>query len=77
MADSNKERGEGLLRVIGTGVLGLSVVNMVVGAGIFALPGRVAEGLGSAAIIAYLICSVTVALVFLCIAVPRKPLINR
>ena len=68
MADSNKERGEGLLRVIGTGVLGLSVVNMVVGAGIFALPGRVAAGLGSASIIAYLICSVTIGLVFLCFA---------
>ena len=68
MADSNKERGEGLLRVIGTGVLGLSVVNMVVGAGIFALPGLVAAELGSASIIAYLICSVTVALVFLCFA---------
>jgi amino acid transporter len=41
---------------------------MVVGAGIFALPGLVAVELGSAAIVAYLICSVTVALVFLCFA---------
>ena len=41
---------------------------MVVGAGIFALPGLVAAELGSAAILAYLICSVTVALVFLCFA---------
>jgi amino acid transporter len=41
---------------------------MVVGAGIFALPGLVAVKLGSAAIVAYLICSVTVALVFLCFA---------
>ncbi len=64
--DSVKD--EGLIRVIGTGALGLSVVNMVVGAGIFVLPGLVAEGLGSAAIVAYLICSVTVALVFLCFA---------
>ena len=59
---------EGLVRVIGTGALGLSVVNMVVGAGIFALPGLVAAELGSAAILAYLVCSVTVALVFLCFA---------
>lgn len=54
--------------MIGTGALGLSVVNMVVGAGIFALPGLVAAELGSAAILAYLICSITVALVFLCFA---------
>ncbi|MHC4093203.1 MAG: amino acid permease, partial [Planctomycetota bacterium] len=68
MADSRGVQDEGLVRVIGTGALGLSVVNMVVGAGIFALPGLVAAQLGSAAIFAYLICSVTVALVFLCFA---------
>ncbi len=61
-------RNEGLLRVIGVGALALSVVNMVVGAGIFVLPGRVAAELGAAAILAYLICSVAVALVFLCFA---------
>lgn len=59
---------EGLVRVIGTGALGLGVVNMVVGAGIFALPGLVAAELGPAAILAYLVCSITVALVFLCFA---------
>ena len=59
---------EGLVRVIGAGALGLSVVNMVVGAGIFVLPGRIAAELGSAAILAYLVCSVAVALVFLCFA---------
>lgn len=59
---------EGLVRVIGPRALGLSVINMVIGAGIFALPGLVAAELGSAAILAYLVCSVTVALVFLCFA---------
>jgi amino acid transporter len=68
MAVSNGVQDEGLVRAIGTGALGLGVVNMVVGAGIFVLPGLVAAELGSAAIIAYLICSVTVALVFLCFA---------
>jgi APA family basic amino acid/polyamine antiporter len=68
MAATNSVQDEGLVRVIGTGALGLSVVNMVIGAGIFALPGLVAAELGSAAIIAYVICSVTVALVFLCFA---------
>ena len=61
-------RNEGLVRVIGVGALGLGVVNMVVGAGIFVLPGRIAAELGSAAILAYLICSVAVALIFLCFA---------
>lgn len=61
-------RNEGLVRVIGAGALGLSVVNMVVGAGIFVLPGRIAAELGSAAILAYLVCSAAVALIFLCFA---------
>ncbi len=61
-------KSEGLVRVIGTWALGLSVVNLVVGAGIFALPGRVAAELGSAAIVAYLVCSVVLSLVFLCFA---------
>lgn len=62
------ERDEGLVRVMGTGVVGINIVNMVVGAGIFALPGIIAVGLGSAAILAYAVCSVAVALVFLCFA---------
>ena len=68
MADTGSVQSEGLVRVIGTWALGLSVVNMVVGAGIFALPGRVAAELGSAAIVAYLVCSMVLSLVFLCFA---------
>lgn len=68
MTGSGHGQEEGLVRVIGVGALALGVVNMVVGAGIFVLPGVVAAELGSAAIIAYLVCSVTVALVFLCFA---------
>jgi APA family basic amino acid/polyamine antiporter len=68
VAGSGSVKDEGLVRVIGTGALGMNVVNMVVGAGIFVLPGLVAAELGSAAILAYLICSVTVALVFMCFA---------
>lgn len=59
---------EGLVRVMGTRALSLSIVNMIIGAGIFVLPGLIAKQLGPAAIIAYLICSVAVALVFLCFA---------
>ncbi len=68
MAEKNNVQEEGLVRAIGTGALGINVINMIVGGGIFVLPGLVAAILGPAAIIAYLICSVTVALVFLCFA---------
>ena len=68
MADPDNVQNEGLVRVMGSGAVGLNVINMVVGGGIFVLPGLVAVGLGPAAIIAYLICSLTVALVFLCFA---------
>lgn len=66
--DQASAHQEGLVRVIGVGALSLGVVNMVVGAGIFVLPGRIAAELGSAAILAYLICSVAIALIFLCFA---------
>jgi APA family basic amino acid/polyamine antiporter len=59
---------EGLVRVVDTRALSLSLVNMIIGAGIFVLPGLIAKLLGPAAIIAYLICSLAVALVFLCFA---------
>jgi APA family basic amino acid/polyamine antiporter len=68
MSDSVDVQDEGLVRAIGTGALGAGVVNMVVGGGIFVLPGLVAAELGSAALIAYLVCSVAVGLVFLCFA---------
>ena len=48
--------------------MALNIINMVVGGGIFVLPGLIAVQLGSAAIVAYLICSIAVALVFLCFA---------
>ena len=68
MSDSSGKSDEGLVRTIGTRALGTNVFNMVVGAGIFVLPGVVAAKLGSAAIIAYLICGVAVSLIFLCYA---------
>ena len=63
-----RTQDEGLVRAIGTRALSLSIVNMVVGGGIFVLPGLVAVQLGSAAIVAYLVCSLAVSLVFLCFA---------
>jgi amino acid transporter len=59
MSEPNCTQDEGPVRAIGTRALSLSIVNMVVCAGIFVLPGLVAAQLGSAAIVAYLVCSLT------------------
>jgi amino acid transporter len=68
MSNTNHETDEGLVRGIGTWALGANVINMVLGAGIFAIPGIVAAQIGPAALIAYLVCAFIVGLVFLCYA---------
>jgi APA family basic amino acid/polyamine antiporter len=55
-----------LKRVIGPWGLGATAVNIAVGAGIFVVPAFVAALLGPAAIFAYLICGLAVALVLTC-----------
>ncbi|RLD22016.1 MAG: amino acid permease [Bacteroidetes bacterium] len=63
-----QQEQEGLRREIG--VLGLSanIINIVVGAGIFVLPAIVAAGLGSAGILAYLVCGFLIIMIMLCFA---------
>ncbi len=63
---------EGLLRVIGPAALAASIVNVVVGGGIFVLPAAVGRELGSAAILAYLTGAVVIGLVTLCFAEAGK-----
>ena len=67
-SDTEPTENEDLVRAIGPHALGANVVNMVVGGGIFVLPGLVAVHLGASAIFSYLICALGVALVFLCFA---------
>lgn len=64
-----------LVRRIGAAGLAVTVVNMVVGIGIFGLPGLVAARLGSAAVLAYAGCAVLTTLIALCMAeaVSRVP----
>lgn len=57
-----------LNRAIGPWALAANVINLTVGAGIFALPAVVAVILGPAAVIAYLICAALILLVMLCFA---------
>lgn len=68
MANNNEATEEGLVRGIDAWTLGANIMNMVIGAGIFVLPGIVAAQLGPAAIVAYVLCAVVVGLVFLCYA---------
>ena len=57
---------EKLKRVIGPWGLGASALNIAVGAGIFVVPAFVAAILGPAAIVAYFVCGLAVALVLTC-----------
>ena len=59
---------ENLKREIGARTLAIAGVNVMVGSGIFVLPALVAEGLGAAAIVAYISCGIVVFLVALCFA---------
>lgn len=59
---------DGLRREIGVWGLALNCINIVVGAGIFILPAIVAERLGAASILAYIICGVLITLIMLCFA---------
>jgi amino acid transporter len=63
-----KQYKEELKRSIGLWGLSANIINTVVGAGIFVIPGIVAAGLGSASIFAYLFCGFLVVLVMLCFA---------
>ena len=59
---------EELKREIGVRSLTLAILNLIVGSGIFVLPALVAEKLGSAAIVAYLVCGALIFLIALCFA---------
>ncbi len=62
------KKDEGLKRSIG--VLGLSanIINIMIGAGIFALPAIIAGIMGSASIFSYIFCGILIALIVLCFA---------
>jgi basic amino acid/polyamine antiporter, APA family len=57
-----------LVRALGVRALAANIVNTIVGSGIFVLPAVVAAILGPAAMLAYLVCAVLVALFGLCFA---------
>ncbi len=68
MAESLARADEALERALGVRAFAATIVNQIVGSGIFVLPAAVAAILGPASIVAYLICAVAVGLVSLCFA---------
>jgi len=62
------KQDKGLKKEIGVWGLTANIINIMIGAGIFALPAIIAAELGSASIIAYLFCGILIALVVLCFA---------
>lgn len=68
-AAPERPRGPHLRPAIGVLALSAGIVNMTVGAGIFALPGKAAEQLGAQAWIAYVVCAIAMTSVLLCFAV--------
>ena len=63
-----KQKANHLKRKIGLWGLSANLVNIMIGAGIFALPAIVAAGLGSSSIFAYLFCGILITFVMLCFA---------
>ena len=57
-----------LVRAIGTRQLTASIINVTIASSIFLMPATVAERLGAAAPIAYLVCATLMALIALCFA---------
>ena len=62
------ERDAGLIRAVGTWALTASLLNIIVGAGIFELPSALAAAMGSYAPLAYLVCAIAVGSVAICFA---------
>jgi amino acid transporter len=65
---SEHERDRGLVRAVGPWGLAASIVNIVVGAGIFAVPGALAACIGPYAPLAFLVCAVAIGAVAICFA---------
>src|SRR5919198_1198548 len=67
--DEGRRAGEGaLIRALGVRALSANTINVIIGGGIFVLPGLAAAGMGSRAPLAYLVCALAMGLVVLCFA---------
>jgi len=64
----NTNTEEGLKRVVGVSGLALSIINGVIGSGIFVLPAFVGIALGAFGVFGYVVCSIMLATILLCYA---------
>jgi basic amino acid/polyamine antiporter, APA family len=62
------KRDAGLVRAVGTLGLTASIVNIVIGAGIFAVPAALAGAMGSYAPLAFLVCGIAIGSIAVCFA---------
>lgn len=62
------QQEEEFKRTIGVFGLSANIMNVIIGAGIFALPAIVASSMGASSIIAYFFCGLLMALIMLCFA---------
>ena len=65
---SENQRDTGLVRSVGTWSLAAGIFNIVVGAGIFAVPSALAASLGAYAPLAFLVCAIAVGSTAICFA---------
>ena len=65
---NESQRDQGLVRAVGPWGFAASIVNIVVGAGIFAVPGALAACIGPYAPLAFLVCAVAIGSVAICFA---------
>jgi APA family basic amino acid/polyamine antiporter len=63
-----QRRDKGLVRAVGTWGLTASIINIVVGAGIFAVPAALAAGIGPYAPLAFIVCAIAIGSVAICFA---------
>jgi basic amino acid/polyamine antiporter, APA family len=64
----NDQRDVGLIRAVGPWTLAASIISMIVGAGIFAVPAALAASVGPYAPVAFLACGFAVGAVAICFA---------
>ncbi|TXG39178.1 APC family permease [Seonamhaeicola maritimus] len=69
-------KDKGLKRSIGVVGLSANIINIIIGAGIFALPAIIASKMGASSIVAYIFCGILIALVMLCFAEAGSKITN-
>ena len=65
---TDQKTDEGLKRVVGVSGLALSIINGIIGSGIFVLPAIVGIAMGAFGIFGYVFCSIMMAAIMLCYA---------